>query len=249
MKKRWIGLGCRANGLRQTMLGAVFTTACATEVVTDEPVYEVEAKTSALAIGLVWQGGNWTPFATATNYEVHTCFLPSGFEEEKRKIMGVVVNQWGVNSRLRFTGWGSCPDEVPTEWVPIELLEPDPDLGFGGVARPGVGSRVPQYPDAQMVLVLDPDKLKVNAVHEMGHVLGFAHEHMRADRVGDSDECEDLLRNVIPTWFLTEYDPNSVMNYCRDWNDNGVPDIDEFVDFPQLSENDIEGLQIYYGAP
>jgi hypothetical protein len=74
------------------------------------------------------------------------------------------------------------------------------------------------------------------AVHEFGHALGFTHEHTRWDTPA---ECEAPAGGSVPTRLLTDWDPDSVMNYCNKRPNN----------HGELSRLDIEGLQDVYGQP
>ena len=70
------------------------------------------------------------------------------------------------------------------------------------------------------------------AVHEFGHALGLFHEQDR-----DDSPCNDQ-RGSPGDWDVTEYDSESVMNYCNsNWNNGG-----------KLSQKDIAGIQVIYGA-
>lgn len=72
----------------------------------------------------------------------------------------------------------------------------------------------PTDPKKRRRLLIDPtwftttfDRVGVLR-HELGHVLGFRHEHIRS---GAPPECPD--ENQTGTFDLTEYDPQSVMHY------------------------------------
>ena len=71
--------------------------------------------------------------------------------------------------------------------------------------------------------------------HELGHVLGFRHEHIRP-------EAPDFFHpeSLEHTHFLTDYDPQSVMHYIGPGVGN--PEL-------EFTEGDRDGSQRVYGAP
>ena len=71
--------------------------------------------------------------------------------------------------------------------------------------------------------------------HELGHVLGFRHEHIRAEA---SAVCPDEdIDNILP---LTTYDPTSVMHYFC--GGAGSKDL-------KFTNKDEEGSLAVYGPP
>lgn len=75
------------------------------------------------------------------------------------------------------------------------------------------------------------------AVHEFGHALGFSHEDNRTDT---PEECKrDMHQGVDGDYYVTQYDRESVMNYCtKPYLGNG-----------KLSKLDIEAVSKVYSGP
>jgi len=74
----------------------------------------------------------------------------------------------------------------------------------------------------------------LTAVHEFGHALGLIHEHGRPD----APPCYGR-ENMSGTQLLTEYDPDSVMNYCHIY--------EKLISYENiLSKKDIESIQKLY---
>jgi hypothetical protein len=95
----------------------------------------------------------------------------------------------------------------------------------------------------QMCTTKDKPKayyIKLIAVHEFGHALGFYHEQVKENT---PKWCTERGRNdtavSCDTYVESRWDPSSVMNYCNfHYTNNG-----------RLSATDIAALQDYYGAP
>jgi hypothetical protein len=99
----------------------------------------------------------------------------------------------------------------------------------------------PNDPPARRRVLIDPsyfttsfDKVGVLR-HELGHVLGFRHEHIRS---GAPPNCPQ--ESTAGTIDLTKYDPRSVMHYfCGDVGSRELG----------ISETDVVGAQKVYGPP
>jgi hypothetical protein len=101
----------------------------------------------------------------------------------------------------------------------------------------------PTDPPEERQLVIDPlffgPKLGYNQIgvlrHELGHTLGFRHEHIRS---GAPADCPH--ESLSQTFDFTPYDPQSVMHYFC----GGVGTTEM-----EITDSDREGARMLYGPP
>jgi hypothetical protein len=210
---------------------------------TDEPLGKQQAR-------LLQQG------STFANHLVQVCWITPGWATEKAKIQAYVHDSWEKAANLQFT-WEECAGVGAAPRVRIVIVE---GSSSGGSANIGAANRLATDNDhSNMTLWLGVDPptddrgLRYLAVHEFGHILGFAHEQdqpgpgaeacrqslcRRATGQSSGAAFDACVANVdmsgIPLG--NSYDRDSVMSYC------GPED-------GSLSPGDIDGVREVYGFP
>ncbi|MDI1434648.1 hypothetical protein [Polyangium sorediatum] len=142
--------------------------------------------------------------------------------------------RWGVYSRVNFTGWGSCDASTPAYAIRIRIE----DTTMAARAYTGRSAFFPS-----MWLNFDFQNwnpacqnqrehcIRSIAIHEFGHALSFYHEQ---DSPGNNGQCTSHVEVRPDGVMLTQYDPDSSMNYCYPYRET-------------LSPLDIQGLRVVYG--
>lgn len=132
---------------------------------------------------------------------------------------------------IHFVGWKSCED---TKKADVKIVTGNKDMAGYGLATAGRISYVNENQEYEFLkshsyIYVDmgeissklakPWDVYVTFLHELGHVAGLRHEHIRPEAAADP-ACKSL--NIGPdqelpykhTANLSAYDPNSIMNYC-----------------------------------
>lgn len=155
------------------------------------------------------------------------------------QVQNAIQATWETNSQLDFFGWGQCPTGF-FNGIRIAVQDVHPHTK-------GLGNNLINIQDG-MVLNFTmknynqrcPNAFSVTncitwvAIHEFGHALGFTHEQNRNDT---PDTCTKDAQGTSGNVIFTEWDVNSIMNYCNP----------SYNGFGNLSAIDILTVQTYYG--
>lgn len=162
----------------------------------------------------------------------------SGNTTERGWVRDAVRDTWEKESRLTFTGWGTC--QSSSMGIRIKIADEGPHVKRLGSSLNGMrDGMVLNFTFNNWSTSCRSDRefcIKAIAVHEFGHAISFAHEQNRRDAPA---ECMAEEQGTDGDWTTSPYDLNSVMNYCNpNWNGDG-----------RLSPFDIVGVRTLYGAP
>lgn len=157
------------------------------------------------------------------------------YVEKMELVKSAIESSWAKHSALEFAGWGGC--SVASRGIRIAIRDDQPEtkkLGrFLDGRRNGMILNFEFNNWTPACTTGSHDGWIADlAVHEFGHAIALTHEHNRDDT---PKHCTAGRQGTDPDNILTDWDPESEMNYC-------------FCDGDaELSPGDIESVQVLYG--
>jgi len=197
------------------------------------------AGSGARLIGIV-EGGKivrWEPGKTLTYCILRSTFPSESQYQEVTENMRHATQAWESVCGIRFEYRRDFDDFEGTN--PEGVVFPVRWINAGGQFI--AAAFFPNDPQYRWRVLIDPSYFNMNfdpvgvLRHELGHVLGFRHEHIRS---GAPPSCGE--EDIWGTINLTDYDPQSVMHYfCGGVGSKEL----------RISDVDRAGAQRVYGPP
>jgi hypothetical protein len=163
----------------------------------------------------------------------------------QRWVQNAVERSWNTIANVRFEDFSVCPTDPKNTktYVVVFLLDELTSSmqggGSGGKKPLALPQDIKSRSQAAIRMTTSPlfqnrKRIEYLAVHEFGHVLGFAHEHIRQDH--DQVAIEAGAPTVPLTYLTATYDADSIMNYLHS----------ERSGSGMLTDLDVMGAQAFY---
>jgi hypothetical protein len=238
--KRRVGLAGRVCGL--SFVSAALLGGCSVEVT--DPQGEEGPTPGGEEVATADQDLNVKSTVIWQNLSVPVCWEnPTTATAVARSwVSSQITNTWQAFSQVRFSGWDSICTTASTGVrirIANQTASTGPLLGrqLDGVVN-GVTLNLTMTAPADYATCAATwgveRCVRATAMHEFGHVLGFAHEQMRAD--GNFD-CLTYWGGDLGDTYVGAYDKSSIMNTCNLINRMPLT----------LTATDKLGLQAFYG--